>query len=144
MATGAPTGTYEFFDHMADVGIQIQAGSLEELFRTAGRALMEWMGPPPEVGPHIEVEVHVEAEDSEELLVRWLQELLFLFHQRHAYLMEVPSISLQGWTMDATLVSRQWDESIAGRFQEVKAITYHMLNVSCEGSLWCACVILDI
>jgi SHS2 domain-containing protein len=140
----AASGTYEFWDHAADVGIRIDAPTFEDLFITAGIALMEWIGPAP-VGTATFVDlVSIDGEDSEGLLVRWLQELLFRFHQRHAYFLQVESIEAVEKSLTARVLSARWDESSSRDFQEVKAITYHQLLVRPYDGGWTASVILDI
>jgi len=124
--------------------IHLEASSLSDLFSTAGRALMEWMGPAPPELPEFREEITVEAEGYEELLVRWLQELLYLFHQKHAYLLQVSTIEVAQSRVEAVIHCRAWDESCAPAFQEVKAITYHKLHVDHYGGVWQANIILDI
>ncbi len=137
-------GTFEYFDHVADVGIRIEAASLPDLFCTAGRALMEWMGPAPLVSPELKEDVLLEAEGFEELLVRWLQELLFLFHHEHAYFEDVLRMEITDRRIDASVTSRRWDARAARGFQEVKAVTYHQVRVTRLDTGWQASVILDI
>lgn len=137
-------GTFAYLDHSADVMIHLEASSLSDLFSTAGRALMEWMGPAPPESHEFEENITVEAEGYEELLVRWLQELLYFFHQKHAYLSQVLAIRITQSRIEAAIQCRAWDESCAQAFQEVKAITYHKLRVDQCGEVWHANVILDI
>jgi SHS2 domain-containing protein len=136
-------GTYSFFDHAADVGIRVSAPSLESLFNTAGRALMEWIGPVPPGVPVRMEEVAIEGADYEDLLVRWMQELLFLFHQRHAYFVDA-AIEMGPHSLRAVPTGATWDETSGADFQEVKAVTYHKLQVADVGGEWHATVILDI
>jgi SHS2 domain-containing protein len=137
-------GTFQYLDHSADLMIHLEAATPSDLFSTAGRALMEWMGPTPPALPEFEESVAVEAEGYEELLVRWLQELLYLFHQKHAYLLHVSRIKITENKIEAGIQCRRWDESCASDYQEVKAITYHKLRVHQSGEVWQAKIILDI
>ncbi len=136
---------YEFFDHMADVGIHVEAESLEELFVSAARGLMAWIGPLPEGATHQD-KVSVEAENQEELLVRWLQEVLCRFYLQHAFLAEVRDIQLDPGHLrfEAVLISRIWEEEMRNHYQEVKAVTYHRLKIERRGAKWLARIILDI
>jgi SHS2 domain-containing protein len=138
-------GRYEFFDHVADVGMRIRADSPQDLFLTAAQALMAWVGPPPE-GRTLEDKLAVEAEDREELLVRWLQEILCRFHLDHAYLTGARdlTVDLERRRIEASILSKIWDEEKRNNYQEVKAITYHQLRIEQQGSEWLAAVILDI
>ncbi len=119
---------------------------MPDLFTTAAAALMAWIGPLPVADAATEERVSISADDKEDLLVRWLQEILGRFHLRHAYLMAVRDIgvNLERNCLQAVLVSRAWDESASGDYQEVKAVTYHQIKVEQQESLWVASVILDI
>jgi protein archease len=144
VALESPEGTYEFFDHAADVGIRCRAASVGELFVTAARAMMEWVGPPPDGQDTVSLQVSLEAEDREEMLVRWLQELLYLFHQRHLYFISAGAFHVADTVLQGEVLARPWEQSSCRDYQEIKAITYHQLRVYREGGLWHASVILDI
>jgi SHS2 domain-containing protein len=137
-------GTFSFFDHAADVGIRVQAPSLESLFATAGRALMEWIGPAPPGNAMITQPLVVRSGDAEELMVRWLQELLFLFQLQHLYFRDAEFLELTAESLSAKIVGAAWDEASSADFQEVKAVTYHQLRVIQDEAGWMASIILDI
>jgi SHS2 domain-containing protein len=140
----SPGGTYEFFDHAADVGIRCRASSVGELFEAAAKAMMEWAGPAPGGRDSVSLQVSLEAEDLEALLVRWLQEILYLFNQKHLYFVAANSLRVADTELQSELLARSWDPSSCGEYQEIKAITYHQLRVCEEGGSWHARVILDI
>ncbi len=137
-------GKFEYFDHAADVGLAAQADSLPELFVTAAVGLMQWIGPAPGTPVTVLEDVTLEGTTLDDLLVRWLQELLYLFQQRRAYWVEVPKIEISGRLLEATVLGSEWDEAAAFAFQEVKAVTYHQAQVVESGGGWRARVILDI
>jgi SHS2 domain-containing protein len=137
-------GTYELFDHSADIGIRASAPSCAALFAVAGRALMDWIGPPPLSEEFRTRDLQLRAEDLEELMVRWLQELIYEFQHRHSYTERAEKLKVSNGNLQTTLVGRIWDESSCGNYREVKAVTYHNLAVIHEGSLWRANIILDV
>jgi SHS2 domain-containing protein len=144
LALELPGGTHEFFDHAADVGIRCRATSVDELFLTAARAMLEWAGPAPEGRESVSLRVSLEAEDLEALLVRWLQEILYLFDHRRLYFVAANSLRVADTALQGELLARPWDPSSCSEYQEIKAITYHQLRVCEEGGSWHASVILDI
>jgi len=137
-------GTFEFFDHDADVGIQIRGDSLPDLFLTGARAVMSWIGSPPSAARSVHEPVSLEAEGLDDLLVRWLQEVLYLFQQRHAYLTGAESMEFLDGRMKGVVIASVWNDTDAVAYQEIKAVTYHQLEVTREGSGWSARVILDL
>jgi SHS2 domain-containing protein len=137
-------GTYEYFDHAADVGIRVRGTSLADLFVTGAQALMAWIGPAPAADDSLRESVSVHADGLEELYVRWLQEVLYLFHQRHAYLTGAETVDVEDGRLHAMITASVWSDASASGFQEIKAVTYHQLEVCQDGPGWRASVILDI
>src|SRR5262245_30996217 len=74
-----PVASHRPLEHTADVGVEIDATSLEELYAEAAIALADTLTPIERVGHQVERELQVEAADAELLLVDYLNELLFLF-----------------------------------------------------------------
>ncbi len=137
-------GSYEYFDHAADVGIRILGDSLPDLFLAGAQALMEWIGPPPVTSDSLTESVRIDAEALDELLVRWLQEVLFIFQQRHAYVTGAEKIDIRDCRLSAVLTAMAWGEAEAENYQEIKAVTYHRLELGRDGTDWRANIILDL
>lgn len=135
--------SFEYFDHAADLGILVSAPTLPELFAAAIRAVMNWIGPAPR-GTELEIDLRLEEENLEGLLVRWLQEALYIFQQKRAYITGVRRLTLEGTRLEAVLAGCAWDEEDRQSFSEVKAVTYHKLEVRQEESGWYARIVLDI
>lgn len=135
-------------DHTADVGFEVEAGSLAALFEGAAKGLLEVMFEGPlEAEPDGERRLRLEAESLETLLVRWLDELAYLVQTRG----EVPlgtevllGRTPAGWRLEARLATVPFDR-VADRFAgEVKAATYHGLEIEQAGGRYRARVILDV
>jgi SHS2 domain-containing protein len=139
-------GVFRFFDHIADVGMEITADSAADAFMTAGRGLMEWIGTPPSVTTTCESPVDVSADDMESLLVGWLQELLYRFYHLHLYLIDVSAFELDTDRLRVKAILREkvWEESLSPDYREVKAVTYHQIKIVQDDTCWRASVILDI
>jgi SHS2 domain-containing protein len=137
-------GSYEYFDHAADVGIHAEADSIENLFFTCAEALLNWIGEPPQDPTEVCLDVTTESRDLEGLLVGWLQELLFLFQNRLLYTSRFLEMDLTDTKLKGIVMARVWDQSSHENFREVKAVTYHQLQVTHEGELWRAEIILDL
>ncbi len=135
---------FRLTDHEADLGLEVEAATEEELFSEAARGL---------TACHTEVEkvrdvemrvVEVKARTRAELLVRWLKEWL--------YLQESEAFLVRGVRMKALSATRAagegWGERRdAGRHRivrEVKAVTYHQARVERRPDGWFAQVIVDV
>ena len=71
--------TYRFVEHTADMGIEVEATSFEELLAESLVALTDSLTDVTDVRALMERGVSLEAASREELLVDWLNELVFLF-----------------------------------------------------------------
>ncbi|MGH9867567.1 MAG: archease [Candidatus Polarisedimenticolia bacterium] len=137
--------TYVVFDHTADVGLEIQAPTLASLFETAALGLFDLITDVRGIGTGLERAVSVSAADREELLVRWLAELLYL-HDGEGFVFsrfEIESIT------DTHLGARAWGEPFDPARHpvktELKAVTYHQTSVrNGPGGGWVARVVLDV
>jgi SHS2 domain-containing protein len=138
------SASFEYLDHAADLGIRVRAPTPEQLFQTAGHALMNWIGPAPRSGAEQECEITLSSGDLEELLVRWLQELLYLFQERHRYFAGTDQMEVTTTGLRAAVRLRHWDETAGEFYHEVKAVTYHKLRIAREEEGWVATVIVDI
>src|SRR5688572_26828236 len=73
-------GTYEYFDHTADIGMRIAADSFEELLSLAGRGLTELIVARPETIAETERRsFELRNTDRSLLMFDLLSEMLFLF-----------------------------------------------------------------
>jgi len=135
-------------EHTADVGFEVEAATLAEVFEAAAEALLRVMfeGGLPRRGRRRERLV-LAAPDLETLLVRWLDELIYRVQTRaevpvrtRVRLEKVP----EGQRLEAELDLLPFEE-VQDRFAgEVKAATYHGLRVEPTEAGWAASVILDV
>jgi len=138
---------YEILDHTADIGLHIEAGSLNELFAEAGRALMAVLVANPEAIEARQTEqVDVTAETLDYLLVDWLSLLLRRFElEGKLYQHFDVQVDTASTHLSATLQGEQLDLQRHRVEQEVKAVTYHNLTVQTgPDGRWTAEVILDV
>jgi len=135
---------YETFEHTADLGLRIRAGSLGELFAEAGRGLFSVIVANLEAVRAVEeFEFEIEGERRDDLLVDWLAELLFTFDTRRVLLSEFDVKVVE----DRIKATARGEPVDTGRHEldvEVKAITYHQLKVERDGDGWVAEVIVDL
>ena len=135
---------YEIFAHTADVGITARADTLPALFADAARGLFSLIvGNAATVEPRARERFDLQADDLDDLLFDWLSELLFRFDTRHLLFVDF-DVTIAGTALTGTAAGEPYDQSRHELEHEVKAITYHGLDVRRSGDGWEATVIVDI
>jgi SHS2 domain-containing protein len=136
---------FELIEHTADVGIKAYGESLKEMFESAASGLFSVIADPEGVKSVGEFKVVLQAEDKEQLLVDWLNELLYIHEVYEALLGEFTvdiERSEQGFELRGTVKGEQIDTRRHDLRNMVKAVTYHMLEVNEDKGY--LVVILDI
>ncbi|MDD5644038.1 MAG: archease [bacterium] len=110
-------------EHTADAGFTIKGGNIEELFLNALKALYLLIRPRPKNKKYVLKKISLEAPSTEELLVLWLNEIIFLAEQRRMAAGDI-GISVKDKKLEAVL---RLSEAVDGG--EVKAATYHNLDI---------------
>jgi SHS2 domain-containing protein len=113
---------------------------MEGLFEEAAYALADILGGQGGEGGE-EVMVELQGIDRVDLLVRWLQEILYL-------------IEVKGFRLRAATIQRLTETLAIGAIQgaytteplttEIKAVTYHNLDITSIDNVFAATIILDI
>ena len=135
---------YEVFPHTADLGLRVKAPDLNLLFAEAGRGFFSIIVTNlADVRPETRIEFKIDGRDLVYLFADWLNELLFAFESRRLLLCEF-DVTVGDDGLRATGKGETVDESRHQLDHEIKAITYHGLNVRQVGDGWMAEVILDI
>ena len=138
------TKSYRLIDHTGDLGFEVRGGDLPDLFRKAAWAFTDILVNAATIRADQPQTIVIDAPDREALLAAWLGELLFWFDARHRVFSRFEIAELT----DQTLTARVWGEVFNpdrhGFKHDIKAVTYHQLQVQETAQGWRARVILDI
>lgn len=143
-------GTFELLDHTGDVALRIRAAGRREFFRTAVRALLSVYveeGGTGSVGTGRKLPVDLEAEDDEALLVDLLNEAIYLFdvHQFLAADLTVSELSLESPVrLRGEFLGEILDPTRHRIATEIKAATYHALEICRGDGVLTADIVLDL
>jgi SHS2 domain-containing protein len=139
-------GTIETFDHTADVGLRIAADDLDDLFRTAAQGVFDYIVTNrDDVRVEAIEEVALRAESPADLLVAWLNELIFRCETTHRlYNRFDVQVAEDGLGLTATIGGEPIDRDRHILDHEVKAVTHHGLALRREAEGFAAELILDI
>jgi SHS2 domain-containing protein len=134
---------FEVIDHTADIGIAAYGADLKEAFANAAYALFSLMVDLEDVGDAICHEVEVISEDRMDLLVAWLNELIYLFETENMLLKRFEIGELTETRLRASCYGEKIDPLHHKIKTAVKAATYHMLKIE-EGDGFRVQVLFDI
>jgi SHS2 domain-containing protein len=139
-------GRSETFDHTADLGLRIYGEDLNDLFRTAAEGLFGVIvANLTDVRPAEDLQVSLAAETVEDLLVDWLNELIFQSETRHRLFSRFGvHITPSGLSLAAEVGGEPIDPNRHILDHEVKAVTHHGVQLMQGTEGWTAEVILDI
>ena len=142
---------FEFFDVTADVGYKAYGNSLANAFENAAIAMFEVITDTSTIKQAVEKQIELEAEDKQALLYDWLSELLF-YHDAEYMVFSKFDVKIYSevdekpemYYLVATAWGEEFDPLRHERRSEVKAVTYHMMDIRDENLNVMLQVILDI
>ncbi len=143
MLTTPPRG-FKWFDHTADIGIEVWGDSFEAIFEEAARALFSLITDLDSVEPKETVLVELKAQSGEELFLVWLKELLFIFETKQLLLSKFQISHLAFNRLQAKVTGERLNHSKHQLGHEVKAVTRHLFEFKKTASGFFAKVIVDI
>jgi len=122
---------YDLIEHTADVGIKAYGKNLAEAFEHAAVAMFDIITDHSKIETIGEYDITLEAPDLEQLLVDWLSELLFLNGAKNLVFGKF-EVTLQGTRLSAKAYGEEYSLKKHKMGEEIKAVTYHMLEVHAE------------
>ena len=127
------TYRYDFIDHTADVCVKAYGETLAVCFESAAKAMFDIISDESKINDVGEYIIKLKADDIDQLLVDWLSELLFLHSSRNiifgSFSVELNENKIQ---LEAHVKGEEIDQSIHKIGVEIKAVTYHMLEIHNE------------
>ena len=135
---------FRTIEHTADIGIEVEADNLGELFEGVAAAMFSLMVDPDTVRQTVERELSLEAGDLEELLFMWLNELLFVLYADGLLFSGFKVKDIGEDRLVATAIGEKLDPQRHRLDEEIKAATYHEMMVERGDDGWKARVIFDV
>ena len=135
---------YRLIDHTADFGLEIFGRDPGELFKQSALALTDLLTDPNRLAGRNRRTLAVDGSDWEDLLINWLRELLYLYNGESQLVAAVDITAIEPTRLRARLATDDYLEAHHEIRNEIKAVTYHQLEVKQMDSGWRARVIFDI
>ena len=134
---------YEIFDHTADIGIKITGTSLTEIFWKAIHATADLISGGIEIEPIIEKGFSVEEENIETAFVSVLEEVIYFF-EKELFLPSQCSVNIEKDLYEINLKGNIASIEDIKNGTEIKAVTYHQLEIKKVDDKYHATVIFDV
>ncbi|CAB3288138.1 Protein archease [Methanocaldococcus lauensis] len=138
---------FEFFETTADMGIIAKGKSLEDAFKEAAKGLFHIMVDIDKVDKKEKIEFEVSGENLEELLYNFLNELIFYSDVENLVFSDF-DMKIEKNNNEYRLKCIAYGEKINKEKhnikEEVKAVTYHKMEVKKEGDMWIIKYIVDL
>lgn len=139
---------FEFLEHTADAYIAAYGRDLGEAFENAAIAMFDVMTDVEKVVPKVKDNVEVAAEDEYALLYSWLEALLVRFDIEDTLYSKFKILDLsqteQGFRLKAEIWGEKFDPQKHAQKVGVKAVTYHMMEITRKTNKVILNFILDI
>jgi SHS2 domain-containing protein len=126
------TEKFRYLAHTADAKFQAFGATLEEAFANAALAVASLMWDPARVSTTRREEVRVEGNDLEQLLMAFLEEILYLLDTRRFLLHRAAGVRIsrgrEGYELEAVFEG----DAGSGRYEifgDVKAVTYNEMKI---------------
>ena len=135
---------YKLIDHTADLGIEVYGKDLKELFQNAAEALFEIICDLSNVSESMEKKISVDGEGLEQLMVVWLGELLYIHDMEGVLFKRFEIEEIGDAKVNATAYGEEFSEDRHTIKTEIKAVTYHQIQVRQEKGKWLSRIIFDL
>ena len=137
---------YKYFDHTADIGVEISGRTQKELFMNAAGTLFDVMieRKAGRTTAKRQKKITVEGTDVADLLINFLRELLHLFNGEHFITGSCEIIEFSNKKLQARLTGESFNNKKHSIKTEIKAVTYSGATVKRVESGWKARIIFDV
>lgn len=123
------TRGFTFLEHPSDIGIEAVGETLQEAFKQATVALMAIIVEVESLDEKEERYIKIQATDYEQLLVKWLNEILYLYDGENFLVKKAKFLKFSPVSLEAKVFGEKYNAQKHHMKLDVKAVTYHQLAV---------------
>ena len=135
---------YEQFSHTADIGVRVFGRTLKELFENAAFAMFDILADLEGLEGEITRDFELTASNYEELLISWLDELLYNFYTKNIIFCKFKVAELSEDIMKAKASGRLVGKNRNRLKTEIKADTYYNLKIIKKDDYYEVDIIFDV
>ncbi len=135
---------YTLLDHTADLRIRVSGTDPADLFKNAGLALFDLITKPDRLRPSEVIELAVTGDDPADLMVNYLRELLYLWAGNEKLVKMIDIADISDTAISARVSTDRYQPEHHEILHEIKAVTYHQIEVVRTAGGWQAKVVFDV
>ena len=120
---------YEQIPHTADIAIKAYGKDLRELFTNTAFGMFDIIADLSGLKKSVSIDVNLEAPSREELLIAWLDELLYDFYTKGIIFCDFDIVDIADTKLKARAHGRHVGDNKNRLKTEIKAATYHNLEI---------------
>ncbi len=117
---------------------------MADLFKNAAYAMLKLMVTGTPGKPLQRMKLSITAQDAGALMVDWLSEILYLFEGGKMVVQYIAIDAFSPSSLDATLEATPFTTEQHEIIHEIKAVTYHQIEVGEKNGRWEARVYFDL
>jgi SHS2 domain-containing protein len=136
--------SYELIEHTADCGMRVFGSDITDLYKNAAFAMYDVMVETEKKAPDFTETIEVEGYDRPDLLINWLRELIYYWHVKERILVSVDIRFISEQRIEAEAGFIGFDPETSVLKTELKAVTYHQVDVKKKPRGFEATVIFDV
>jgi len=133
---------YKYFSTTADMGMEVKGKDISQLFINAARGMFNLICSHKDFKVEEEVKIGLQGESWEELFFKWLSELLFYYDAYKIYFVDFQILKIRPFEIEAIIKGEKIKDRKIER--EIKAVTYHNLEIAQKNDTWEAKVLFDL
>lgn len=137
-------GGFDIIDHTADIGIRAYGSKPEDLFINALQGMFSLITDRRRVHAAATVDLMVEGQDWPDLMINWLREGLYLWSGKQWLVRSARIAAIDEHRLQATLAGEAFAAGRHSIQMEIKAVTYHQIEVKQVLTGWTAKIIFDV
>ncbi len=134
---------YEHFDHGADIGIRGYGKTLDESFSNLAKGLFDVMVDIKKIDKKHKIKFLVEGEDEIDLMVNFLNELLYLKDLKNMVFCDF-IVMIRRKKLECIAFGEKFDEKKHEFKTDVKAATYSKAKIYKENGLYISQCVVDV
>jgi len=135
---------YKVIDHTADLGIEINASTQQELFQQAALAFCDLICDFQTIQAKAVRTIKIQKRNIEELLQAFLSELLYNFEVEHELYSKIKIEDFSNNGLSAIVYGEKLDLERHEIKTGIKAVTFHQLKIEKIENKWHARIIFDV